>query len=258
MATNEELAICIKAGNTALYEALWRQVCPLVRLKAYGWVKVHESNVITDDDLIQCGFLALVDAVRYYTPEKDIKLNTYLDFTLKNHFRQAYGIRSSKRDAADFSISLDSAITNEEDPDLCISDMLADVDSYKEMNMFFERDCQQRTTRVIQAALETLTPDERILITAHYYEGYTVEKAGALIGHTSRSASSSHLYRILYKLRCGKYGGQLRQCFRDMCYTETYSFGAELYSGTGHIAFKRTGESSVERAVRRHLETEGT
>lgn len=65
--TNEELAVEIKAGRAG-YGELWGRVRDLVRMKAYQYRTLHaglcEKAGVEEDDLIQCGFMALRDCGR--------------------------------------------------------------------------------------------------------------------------------------------------------------------------------------------------
>lgn len=74
--TNEEWAMEIQAGRAG-YGELWEQVRRFIRLQAYKYQTLHaglcERARIELDDLLQCGFLALRDAVEAYGPERGYK-----------------------------------------------------------------------------------------------------------------------------------------------------------------------------------------
>ena len=93
--TNEELAVMIQNGHTELYTDLWEQVYRLVCRKAERYSHLLQENGWRTDpedftaDLIQSGYFALIDAVKYFDSKKGIKFNTYLGNTLKKAFREA-------------------------------------------------------------------------------------------------------------------------------------------------------------------------
>lgn len=90
--TNEELAMRIKNGETELSEQLWFRVLPKVKkyacqYKDYG----KQTNWVELDDLIQSGFLAMMDAVKHYDPAKGYEFEAYLKFPMIEHMRKCIG-----------------------------------------------------------------------------------------------------------------------------------------------------------------------
>lgn len=67
--TNEEIAVRIQAGETELLPVLWEQVERFVSQMA-GKAAWAAGHVTSFDDLRQCGYLALVDAVKGYSEDK--------------------------------------------------------------------------------------------------------------------------------------------------------------------------------------------
>ena len=70
--TNEEWAIEIQAGWED-YTELWEQVNKFIRQQAHRYFTLHAGTCahagVELDDLTQCGFMALQDAVRAFDPE---------------------------------------------------------------------------------------------------------------------------------------------------------------------------------------------
>lgn len=84
--SNEELAIQKKNGNADQLPALFAQVEAFVNMKAEQAArKLPPSFGQTVDDLRQCGWLALYDAVEKFDPDRGVFL-TALSFALKQQF----------------------------------------------------------------------------------------------------------------------------------------------------------------------------
>ena len=127
--TNEEWAMEIQAGRAG-YGELWEQVRRFIRLQAYKYQTLHaglcERAGVELDDLLQCGFLALRDAVEAYDPERGYKLPTYIRYPLQNRFHDATGIWGNrKRDPLNLAVRLDASI-GDEDGDATLGEQTAD------------------------------------------------------------------------------------------------------------------------------------
>ena len=114
--SNEELAIQKKNGNADQLPALFAQVEAFVNMKAEQAArKLPPSFGQTVDDLRQCGWLALYDAVEKFDPDRGAFL-TALSFALKQQFASLCGVRSTRRDALSSAVSLDRPAFSD-DPD---------------------------------------------------------------------------------------------------------------------------------------------
>ena len=122
--SNEEYAQLIKKGREDLYPVLWESVRGFVALQAIKRFKItHGFGGVEIEDLIQSGYLALVSAVRYYSPEDGYSFLTVLGNCLKTEFARAGGYKTSKRDPLSSALSLDAPIGDPED-DLSLMDTL--------------------------------------------------------------------------------------------------------------------------------------
>ena len=96
--TNEELAQAIQAGDASLLTPLWEQVEKLIRLlanKCYiKWKSRCLSMGLTQDDLYQQGYFAVLDAIKYFNIEKGYKFTTYLKANCQRYFYEALEARS--------------------------------------------------------------------------------------------------------------------------------------------------------------------
>ena len=241
--TNEELAAEIKAGRAG-YGELWGRVRDLVRMKAYQYRTLHaglcEKAGVEEDDLIQCGFMALRDAVEAFPPESGCKLTTYLRYPLLTHFRAACGIRSSKQDPFLQAARLDKPVNGEPDA-ATLGEMTEDHAAGDELERVEDGIFRQQLHAAIEKALDTLEPAQRDTIRRRYYSGDTLAGIAADYGTTPervRQVESRGL-RALRRPACVKL---LRPFIEEMrsCYA---------WAGTGWASFRHAGASSVERAA---------
>lgn len=186
--TNEELAIAIQAGNTALYADLWEQIKRFVWLRAQSFYTARESicisHGITIDDLNQCGFLAVMGAVKAYKPETGYRLTSFLKFHLKQQFHAALygGRRRRTEDALNCCDSLDEPTGKNEDGNIldCILDpgtefLYEDTDS---------RILKEELHRDMESCLNSIKPARAEVLRMMFYEQNTLQKAGERTGRT--------------------------------------------------------------------------
>jgi|GEM_PF-4057442 sigma-70 region 2 len=99
--TNEELAIEIQKGNKSARANLWEQVEHFVKKSAFSYynaLKLSGKEYIPDaDDLISEGYIAMLEAVKYYDPDKDYRYITYLSKTLKKSFADVTDLRTLRK-----------------------------------------------------------------------------------------------------------------------------------------------------------------
>ena len=124
--TNEALALAIQGGQN-LYAELWEQMKRLIYQLvciAYNKRAAQCSRAGVElEDLLQCGFLALYDAVKAYDPQTGYKLLSFIQYPLKNHINALLG-RRGKADPLNGSASLDELMPGAED--LTLADSVED------------------------------------------------------------------------------------------------------------------------------------
>ena len=91
--THEELAMMSKAGDTDARDLLWERTRRLIikLIMRYRWaVAAHGYDV---DDLEQSAYLAMLYAIRHYSPAKEWAFNTYLYRAVQAAIRDLMGWR---------------------------------------------------------------------------------------------------------------------------------------------------------------------
>lgn len=201
--TNEELAIQIKDGHGELVVVLWDQVAAFVQMMARRYYnRLDGCRGVEIEDLTQAGFLALMDAVQGYEPEKGAFL-THLGSWLHAHFGQAAGLKTKRaaRDPISSPISLDMETEG--------GDTLGDLqpDVRNEPEEVEERIYTEQLHAALEKALNMLDAEAAATIRQRFYEGLTLrsiaERSGRTEGHVYRvqNRALSQMYRNAR--RCG-------------------------------------------------------
>lgn len=238
--TNEELAQRIKAGEKDLIGKLWEQTDRLGRFfiereLAAGKAERAESAGITHEDLLQESYFALLQAVDVYDPATGFTFSSFLKYPIKSAINQAIGLRTEKERRAPLSsaLSLDAPLS-EEDDETYLRYCADPEDQFGEVN---ERLFREKLREDLERSLEELPHLEAEVIRAVYFDGQTLEQAGARVGR-----SMNHAWMLeqngLEALRMKK---EL-QVYRDEVITRY------AYKG-GFQRWKNTGESTVEAAA---------
>lgn len=239
--TNEEIVVQIQQGNTDLYLELWKNVKRLVSQLAYTRYCIsHGRGGCEVEDLVQCGYLALVTAVNSFDINTGFKFTTYLDKTLKTEFATAIGYRSRKRNPLDDAIRLDAPL-DDDDGDGTYYDLIEDPNGNfedKTIEDTWVADLRQELRKAIAAIPE----DQGELIQLRYEKGLSVDqisKSRSIDPKAVRSLES----KALHSLRRPQIRSRLERFVDDE--TPYYEkWGLHAYSVTGmsaveHLAIKR-------------------
>lgn len=235
--SNEELALRIQQGERDKLGELWGQVEKFVSMRA-GKMARHLDGFggVTEDDLYQAGFLALVEAVETYDPGQAGFL-TWLGYHLKTAFAQAAGYRSVKRDALDFAADLDAPLPEVDNI------TLADTIEAPEAAQSFE-DVERELwladlRRILGGALEALPPRQREALKAHYYQGRTLQEIAAAQGISAERVRQNE-NKAFRTLRRNRHKNHLADFVEER---------TPYYLRVGASRFNTTGSSAVEEIV---------
>lgn len=234
--TNEELAIKIQDGAAELMPTLWEQVsrwvCKLANKWAFAFAGMGGVEV---DDLINSGYLALVEAVKTFQAEKGAAFMTWFTLFIKKAFLDAYGIRAHKNDPLHDAASLDAPIVDSSGKDIILSDTVADPCGEAALAAQEEQIFIEQLHDALEEALATLPQEQSEVLRLHYYDGQTYEAIGKQLG-TYKQTIQARANKALRGLRKPQVNAILLP-FIDFDY----------YHGTGVGAFQRTGASIQER-----------
>ncbi len=239
--TNEELAALIQAGHDEYIERLWRQLEKFITQQAEKRFSLSGKSYPEVGDLISAGYFAMLEAIKYYKPDKDYKFITYLGKTLQKAFASEYGLRG-KRDSLCDAVSLDEPIGED---NLTIEDTVADETAELELYSFIERERAEGASELINQALSAvLSERERETILLFYFSGKTYQDIGSDNNQTRQNFHRLHRQAV-WKLKRCSYTKRLKELYCD--FPEVYDWYNEGFKHTGLQYFRDTGMSSVER-----------
>lgn len=249
--TPEELAQRVKAGEPGAMLELWECVRRFVEIRAQEYSR---RGSVPLDDLIQVGFLAMVDAAGAYEPEREHhSFLSLLSFNLRKRFAKEAGIRTTHRDALQYADSADSPSYTEDPDGPAVVDTIPDDSAALAFMGVDFTDFLTYCRGVIGAALDTLTAAQAAILRRHYLEGQTLEKAAELCGQLTKQAASEAENRGLYRLKHGKYRRELRECLTAFEDFRAYECAAK------RERWRETGISRTEAAalIPQHQRTTG-
>ncbi len=244
--TNEEMALAIQKGEKSLIEPLWEQLRRLIGMYAGRCINRMQSRCdaagVTEEDLIQTGFFALLDAVKAYDPASGYKLTAFLKYPLQNRFNALLGLRTvkAKNDPLNHCESLDEPIGSE-DGDFTRSDIMPDENAQQAFEDAIESEWL-RSLRAVEEELidERLTKGEAAAVRGTFFQGLKFQPIADRLGVT-RERVRQLQYHGLRRLRTS---GAIKRLHPFM-YDEYEALGLR---GTGLSAF-RYGGSATERAI---------
>ena len=237
--SNEELAAQIRNGAPERMGELWEQVENLVKWKAKRIMTALElrGNVcgVDFDDLVQCGYPAMVAAVDTYDPESG-SFSTWLMYHLQTEFAEATGYRTKRgrNEPLNDAFSLDKPLGDDGDGGL-FGDLIPDQRATATMESIEEREYRKQLHEALEKALSEIPENYSDVLRLRYYQGMTLEDVGKTLGISGEHARQREGEGIR-KLRAPKVAAKLRPF---------YDF--DFYCGTGLSAFRSTGLSVQER-----------
>jgi RNA polymerase sigma factor (sigma-70 family) len=241
--SNEELAERIKNGETELTIVLWEQVQKLViKIIFQRYLpKDGSTNKVELADLLQAGFIGMLNAVHDFNPSSGFQFNTYLDKHLANAEREALGICSKKRDPLLESVSLDKPIASREDSDSTLADTIQDIKSRFVYEDLVEKLSEQEDCRVILEQLKQLMPIEQEIFNERFLSGLSLRVIGEIHGFT-RERAHQIINKSLRNIRGSK-------AIRLMAKEYVIDRKTNFYARKGLKGFKTSFSSAVEDSV---------
>ncbi len=187
MDTNQ-IAEAVQRGEAAPL-ALWEAVQRFSHDQAYRWYKATEGRAgMVLEDFLQVSFLAVLDALEGWDPDKGAFLTWYA-LKLKSSFTEAAGQRTKrgKCDPLQNCVSLDMPLTDSEDEALYLGDVLPDPEAEEAIENVAERDRLHRLRDTLHLALQTLPTTQRRVVVLRYCYGLTPDEIAARM-NTTRAA----------------------------------------------------------------------
>lgn len=169
----QEIVEAITSGDRSRLADLYKQNTGLLFTLAKSYR--GRDPMVDDEDLMQAGFLGLVEAVSAWDPERGAWSSVAIWYA-KKAMREALGIRSTRKRAHLGAVSLDAPIS--EDGDATRADLLPD-ESLPDSN---ERILMDERRAAVRAAVGRLRGRKRDVVEWHDLEGQTLSLIGEGMG----------------------------------------------------------------------------
>jgi RNA polymerase sporulation-specific sigma factor len=194
---NEQLALLIKQGKTEYYTPLWEQTEKLITKIIYKLCAGRElHHTVELEDLLQCGYFALVLAVKYYDPDKKFKFNTYLNRCVQHAINNE--LRKCTYEVDSYTTSYDKPLTSE-DEEYTLKNTFED----KSAAEAFERIELTDTQRVVREALTRLPVQQMDAVKLRYFKDMTYNQIAEQLDTTAENVRSL-LSKAMRSLRLDK------------------------------------------------------
>lgn len=237
MHTNEELAAAVQAGNRDAINQLWVQCYGFIRQHAIRWARAWiERSDFDADDLIQCGYIALIHAARGYQAERGSSFLGYLLYHLKTEFARCAGCQTKAQAAAplNHAISLDAPVYIDDERCTTIGDTIPYVETGFEV--VEDSIYREQVAGSVRSAVADLPELQRMAVEAYYLDGKTYSETGNALG-ISRKRAEAITKDGLKNLRTGSHAPTL---------SELLWSNSSFYKHTGLNTWKETGCSVQE------------
>lgn len=232
--TNEQLAKQIQDGGEDLALQLWEQIKRYVAKTAIRWYLHFEGGRgVEVCDLIQSGYLAMVDAVQTFE-DGNGSFISWLTYYLQNEFSALYGVRTerTKRDPLNGAASLDAPIGDEDG--MTIAETVVDPDGENGYQQIEDNDYIRALREALEKALADIPPKSAETIHRKWLDNQTRLEIAEDLGVSYNEI-----------VRREKKGFSLLR--RPQTIEKLREFNP--YSCTGYQAWYRSGMSVQERFV---------
>lgn len=210
--TNEQLAGFIQqGGNDELIPILWERIRNLMYMKSDKVYKAYKSDFIRCGvevwDLKQSCYMAFLEAVRGYKPDKDLKFTSYLSYPFRNTVNNLIGIRTKTvcNEPLNNCASLDVPVSDDEN--ILLADTIEDETTVNAVDVVEQAD----EYRVLHEVVNALGEPQSDVLKAYYFEEKSLVKIAEEMG-VSRERIRQIKAKALRRLRGSK---KLLQLYRE-------------------------------------------
>ena len=176
--TLEELAAAAQDGNTELLPLLWECTEKLIKMLIFKNINRRIlPNAIDEEDVLQCGYFALLAAVKAFKPD-EYKFNTYLNYSVQNAVNETINGRSRRpREIKEYSYNKTVAGDDGEETELLefVGDEQAEYKVFEPLEL---TDTQQ----IVITAVAELPERQIDVIRCHYFRNMTFKEIAELQG----------------------------------------------------------------------------
>lgn len=184
MAKDVSLLACKAKDNPAYMAPLWNAVRRLIGLWASKYaqhIALNGNSEFDVDDLIQSGYLALVEAVDGYDPENEAgaEFTTYLRFAVRRQFAKVTGHYTTKKRPEQDAVSIDAPLPGQEG--LTLLGTLPDPAAEFEEKVI-QREAARQDCAALMVEIEKLPEEQRRALMLTSWDDLTVKAAAEVMG----------------------------------------------------------------------------
>lgn len=178
--SNEDLVTAIQRGESDKLPQLWGQVERLVAWKANRVLAaLGENPCVEFEDLYNSGYIALVNAVQLFDPERSDSFANIFMLCLKTAFAEATGHRGKKQqnDPIHGAYSLEAIVPGSENT--TFGELISDGKDYEAeiLERIWEKDLHE----ALDKALNTLPDVEAQALKLQYYDEFDVAQSATFL-----------------------------------------------------------------------------
>ena len=230
--TNEDLAIEAQGGGAPVMHVLWDRVARYVKKLAYRWTQsFYWLPGVTINDLINSGYIAMVEAVETYSSEKGAFL-TWFTFYLKKAFLECYGLRERHPDPLINAESLDSPIS-EDDGDGVMYDIVADPKGEAPVEAAEKKIYLEQLHGALEEEISKLPDAYNVVLRERYFRGKTYQEIGQTVNRSANQIS------IIERKALRRLRGSSTQRLAEF-------YDCNYFQGVGLSRFRQRGASVQE------------
>ena len=208
--SSEELVALIQAGERDRLVELWEQVRRFAWKQGRRWLMALDGRGgVTQEDLQQCAFLALMAATDSFDPGHGKSFIGWYALHLKTAFSEACCIRTQlqRQDPIHPADSMEAPITDDESDPITLGEAVPDPAAEAAFKSVEDRGRRE----AVEALLSCLSNQQMEVIRARYWQGLTLEQVGQQIG-MSRNGAAQLEKKALRVLRHPSHRAQLMRC----------------------------------------------
>ena len=190
--TDEDLIAMIRGGDPLAEEFLYAKYRKIIRGKARSYFLVGAEY----DDLVQEGMIGLYNAIREFTPERNVSFHAYADLCITRQILTAIKNATRKKHAPlNTYVSFSQPISDGNETEKTLADILESSSSGDPEKALLGRETVEMLSHDMQHLLSSLERKTLIL----YLRGFSYQQIGEELGR-SRKCVDNTIQRIKKKL----------------------------------------------------------
>lgn len=182
---NEELVLAIQSGANDRILELWEQVSGLVKWHANRVFSAMElqgnCRGLEFDDLLQTGFIAMLEAVDTFKPESGT-FSTWLTFHIHSAFAEVsdYRTKCRRNDPINSALSLDTPLSDDSES-ATMYEIIPDSAAVAALEAVEERIYQEQLHETLEDVLSELPEKRSKVLRLRYYQNQTLAEVGNMV-----------------------------------------------------------------------------